>query len=164
MAPAAPTPDWVKALKPSGPQGSELLQQERAKSNLPVKKLSQFMFTQEAMDRRDRVLSVLEKEKVFNKEQNYFAGRLDRFETALARAKRLRQLTVDNKWDETDYRTAWDLISEPGPYGLHDSMFLVSLAIPSCSQQGRALTTTGHVERTRHSRAAGTVPEEGRKL
>ena len=71
------------------------------------------------------MLKVLESEKVFDKSQNYFAGRVDRFETALARAKKLRQLSVQHKWTQDDRMVANDLISEPGPYGLHESMFLV---------------------------------------
>lgn len=76
-------PSWVKKLTPSGPQGSELLHQERAQSNVPVNKLSEFLFTKEVLDRQGKVLKVLKSEKVFDKSQNYFAGREDRFETAL---------------------------------------------------------------------------------
>ena len=125
MPPITPTPQWVKDLKPSGPQGSELLVQERAQSKIPVDQLSQFLFTKEGIERKKRVLKVLESEKVFDKSQNYFAGRVDRFETALARAKKLRQLSVQNNWSQDDRMVANDLISEPGPYGLHESMFLV---------------------------------------
>jgi acyl-CoA oxidase len=125
MAAAAPTPDWVKKLTPSNPQGSEILEDERRQSNLPVDKLSRFLFTQEAIDRKRRVLKILQSEKVFDKSQNYFAGRIDGFETALARAKRLRQLSVQHAWDDVEYQTAADLISQPGPYGLHHSMCLV---------------------------------------
>ncbi|OCL14495.1 acyl-CoA oxidase [Glonium stellatum] len=121
------TPSWVKALEPSGPQGHELLKQERARSNIPVEKLSEFLFTKEAINRKHRVLQVLRSEKVFDKSQNYFAGRIDRFETALARAKKLRQLKVEHNWSLEDFHTAGDLISEPGPYGLHESMFLITL-------------------------------------
>jgi len=121
----APTPSWVKALKPSGPQGSELLKQERDQSNLDVEKLSNFIFTKEVLDRQQRVLKVLQSERVFDKSQNYFAGRVDRFQTALARAKRLQQLTVKHNWSKDEFLTANELISEPGPYGLHVSMFLV---------------------------------------
>jgi len=124
----APTPSWVKALKPSGPQGSELLKQERDQSNLDVDKLSNFIFTKEVLDRQQRILKVLESERVFDKSQNYFAGRVDRFQTALARAKRLQQLTVKHKWSRDEFITANELISEPGPYGLHVSMFLVRMA------------------------------------
>lgn len=120
-------PGWVKALKPSGPQGSELLEHERNKSNIDVDQLSTFLFTREGMERKKRILDILQKEKVFDKSQNYFAGRIDRFETALARAKRLRQLQDVHSWTQEDKMVANDLISEPGPYGLHESMYLITL-------------------------------------
>lgn len=121
----SPTPQWVKDLKPAGVQGTELLAQERSNSNVDVKALTKFLFTQEGIARKHRILKILEAEKVFNKSQNYFAGRIDRFETALARAKRLRQLQVKHNWTDQDKAVANELISEPGPYGLHESMFLV---------------------------------------
>ncbi|KAL9010980.1 MAG: hypothetical protein Q9173_004142, partial [Seirophora scorigena] len=57
------------------PEGSDLLQRERAQSNLPLEKLSDFLFTKEVLDRQDRILSILTSEKVFDKSQNYFNGR-----------------------------------------------------------------------------------------
>lgn len=118
-------PSWVKNLTPSGPQGSELLSYERAQSEIPVEKLSNFLFTEAVLRRQDSVLSLLKADKVFDKSQNYFDGREERFKTALARAKRLRQLSVQHQWSKEDYQMASELISEPGPYGLHASMFLV---------------------------------------
>ena len=123
----SPTPDWVKALKPSSPQGSELVQHDIAQSKIDVGKLSAFLFTQKALDRKQEILGILQAEKIFDKSKNYFDGRVDRFKTALARAKRLRQLEVKYKWTQDDLQVATDLISEPGPYGLHASMFLVSI-------------------------------------
>ena len=123
----APTPQWVKKLTPSGPQGSELLAQERSQSSLQVEKLSEFLFSREVLQRREKILKVLEADKVFDKSQNYFAGRVERFQTALARAKRLQQLNVKHKWSQDEFMTANELISEPGPYGLHASMFLITL-------------------------------------
>ena len=120
-------PQWVKDLKPAGPQGSELLKQERDGSNVNVDQLSTFLFTKEQLERKRRILKILQSEKVFNKSQNYFAGRTDRFETALARAKKLRQLQLQHNWTQEDRMTANELISEPGPYGLHESMFLITL-------------------------------------
>jgi acyl-CoA oxidase len=128
----APNPQWVKDLKPAGPQGHELLAKERDSSNINIQKLSEFLHTKKELDRKYRILKVLESEKVFDKSQNYFAGRIDRFETSLARAKRLRQLTVKLGWDKDDFNTANELLSESTPYRLHDSMFLVSLAISLC--------------------------------
>ena len=119
------TPQWVKALKPSTPQGADLIQAERDKSKISVDKLSKFLFTKEVLERQDRILGILQSEKIFDKSQNYFDGRVDKFKTALARAKRLRQLQVKHNWDRDEYMTANELISEPGPYGLHASMYLV---------------------------------------
>ena len=115
----------MKKLTPSGPQGSELLSQERAQSNIPVQRLSEFLFSKDVLARQERILGVLKAEKVFNKSQNYFDGREARFQTALARAKRMRQLAVKHRWSQDEYMMASELISEPGPYGLHASMFLV---------------------------------------
>lgn len=124
----APTPDWVKKLTPSSPQGSDLLKAEREKSNISVEKLSSFLFTKEVIERQERILNVLKADKAFDKSQNYFDGRAERWQTALARAKRMRQLEVEYKWDRDELAVAYDLISEPGPYGLHLSMYLVSRA------------------------------------
>ncbi|EXJ59288.1 acyl-CoA oxidase [Cladophialophora yegresii CBS 114405] len=128
-------PEWVKALKPSGPQGSELLQQERAKSSLNVDQLADFMFTREILQRNERILNILQADPVFDKSQNYFRGRTSRIEAALARGKRLQQLQMQHKWTKEEYQAANELISEPTPYGLHASMFLVTLREQGTLQQ-----------------------------
>jgi acyl-CoA oxidase len=120
-------PAWVKALKPSGPQGSELLEQERSKSNLNIDQLADFLFTKQELDKRARILKILQADPVFDKSQNYFRGRTERMEAALARGKRLRQLSEKHGWDEREYHIANELLSEPGPYGLHAGMFLKTL-------------------------------------
>ena len=107
-------------------QGAELLKEERDKSNVPVEKLSEFLFSRETLDRQDRILKILTADKVFDKAQNYFHGRVERFKTALARQKRLSQLSKKHGWTNDEYQMASELISEPGPYGLHVGMFLVS--------------------------------------
>ena len=122
-----PNPDWVKALKPSGPQGSELIQQERDRSALNVDQLATFLFTNEVLERKAKILEILKSHDVFDKSQNYFRGRRERLEAALARAKALRQLSTKHGWTQEEYTVANDLISEPTPYGLHASMFLKTL-------------------------------------
>lgn len=118
-------PSWVAELEPAGPQGAELLEKERSQSNVPVNRLAEFLFTKEVLARQDKILEILESEKAFDKSHNYFDGREARFITALARAKRLQQLAEKHKWTRDEYVMATELISEPGPYGLHVSMFLV---------------------------------------
>ena len=124
----SPPPDWVKALQPSGPQGSELLAQERAQSNLNVEKMSELLHTKEALARQQKLLEILQPEQVFDKSQNHTLGRVDRLQRSLAKAKRLQQLAEKYQWNMEELHAANDLIGEPTPYGLHASMFLVSEA------------------------------------
>lgn len=142
-------PPWVKSLKPSGPQGSELLKHEREQSNIPVDKLSEFLFTKEVLARQTKILNILTAEKVFDKSLNYFNGREERFKTALARQKRMQQLAVRHQWTKDEYMMASELISEPGPYGLHVSMFLVRVINYSSILFG-LITTVDHSPRPRH--------------
>jgi acyl-CoA oxidase len=121
----APTPQWVKDLTPAKPTGQKTLEDERNKSNLDVTQLSNFLFGKEQLERKNYIEDLLKKEPVFDKSQNYFDGRIDRFKTALAREKRLFQLEREHKFTEKDQYTANSLIGEPGPYGLHKTMFLV---------------------------------------
>ncbi|KAG7403464.1 Peroxisomal acyl-coenzyme A oxidase 1 [Fusarium oxysporum f. sp. rapae] len=122
-----PNPDWVKALKPSGPQGSELIEHERGQSDINVDQLATFLFTREVLERNEKILKILQADPVFDKSQNYFRGRQERLEAALARGKALKRLSVKHQWTEEEYHAANELISEPTPYGLHATMFLKTL-------------------------------------
>jgi acyl-CoA oxidase len=122
-----PNPDWVKALKPSGPQGPELIEHERGQSDINVDQLATFLFTREVFERNEKILKILQADPVFDKSQNYFRGRQERLEAALARGKALKRLSVKHQWTEEEYHAANELISEPTPYGLHATMFLKTL-------------------------------------
>lgn len=121
------TPDWVRSLRPSGPQGSDILAAERAASVLDADSLATFMHTEETLQRDARILSILESDPVFNKSDDYFRGRIDRLKAALARGKRLQRLTKEHGWSEDEYHVAYELIGEPTPYGLHMGMFTKTL-------------------------------------
>ena len=123
----APTPAWVKQLTPSGPQGHELLDAERAKSDIHVEKLQELLLTKDAIEQRKRILQILKSEPVFDKSSNYFNGRMERFERALAREKKLQLLRRKHNWTADELRTATEAVAEPGPYALHESMFKVCL-------------------------------------
>lgn len=122
-----PNPPWVKKLAVASPHGAELLAKERAASNIDVDQLAEYMFTQEALDRRERVLEVLAADPVFDKSQNYFQGRDARIKASLGKAKRLTQLSIQHKWSPEDHACANDLLTEATPYRLHDTMFLITL-------------------------------------
>jgi acyl-CoA oxidase len=122
-----PPPAWVQALTPAEPQGTQLLAQERAQSNIDVNKLGELLHTKEALDKQNSILSVLKSEKVFDKSRNHTLGRTEKIQLALARGKRLQQLKKVHGWSDEDAYVANELLAEPTPYGLHASMFLVIL-------------------------------------
>ncbi|KAF4213842.1 hypothetical protein CNMCM8980_003933 [Aspergillus fumigatiaffinis] len=123
----SPPPEWVKALTPSSPQGTDLLKQERAQSNVEVDKLAEFLHTKAFLEKQQRFLELLSSEKVFDKSQMHSLGRPERIQRALAKGKRLQQLKEKYNWSIEDYHFASEMIGEPTPYGLHASMFLVTL-------------------------------------
>jgi hypothetical protein len=151
-------------LKPSPPKGTDLLVAEREKSKVAVEKLSEFLFTKEVLERQDRILKILQAEEVFDKSQNYFDGRVDRFKASLARAKRLRQLQVKHNWDREEYMCANELISEPTPYGLHASMYLVGLRQSYYDQLLTRTCPPDNTQRPRYTRTAQTLSRTRREL
>lgn len=122
-----PNPDWVQALVPSGTQGTKLLEQERTSSDINADQVAKFLFTSENLERNAKILKILKSHDVFDKRNNYFHGRTERIKAALARGKKLRQLSVEHNWTPHEYVVANELISEPTPYGLHEHMFLKTL-------------------------------------
>ncbi|GFF24154.1 putative peroxisomal acyl-coenzyme A oxidase 1.2 [Aspergillus udagawae] len=131
----SPPPEWVKALTPSSPQGTDLLKQERAQSNVEVDKLAEFLHTKAFLEKQQRFLELLSSEKVFDKSQMHAQGRTERIQRALAKGKRLQQLKEKYNWSTEDFHFASEMIGEPTPYGLHASMFLVTLREQSTPEQ-----------------------------
>lgn len=124
-------PDWVQKLMPAAPQGQDILSSERAKSNVDVDRLADFLFTQQTLQRRENILKVLTSEPVFDKSKNYYQGREDRILSALARGKRLQQLVEKHNWSQEEFENAIQLISEVSPLAMHYKMFM-----PTIREQG----------------------------
>ncbi|ROW05699.1 hypothetical protein VMCG_05160 [Cytospora schulzeri] len=124
-------PDWVQQLKPASPQGTDILAQERGKSNVNVDQLAEFLFTKEALQRKDKILNTLSSDPVFDKSKNYYQGREDRILQALARGKRLEQLSQKHKWTQDEFDQANQLLGEVTPLVMHYKMFT-----PTIREQG----------------------------
>lgn len=124
-------PDWVKRLQPAAPQGTDILSSERAKSNINVDQLAEFLFSRKTLQQRDNLVKILSSEAVFDKSKNYFQAREDRILTSLARGKRLQQLTEKHKWTNEEFEHAIQLISEASPLAMHYKMFM-----PTIREQG----------------------------
>lgn len=130
-------PDWVKKLKPSAPQGSDLLAGERAKSKVNIDQLADFLFTKETLQQRDNLLKILTAEPVFDKSQNYYRGREDGMLVALARGKRLQQLVEKHRWTNDEFEAAFQLIGESSPLGMHYKMFMPTIREQGTPEQHR---------------------------
>lgn len=124
-------PDWVKKLKPAPPQGTDILTGERAKSNVNIDQLADFLFTKKTLQQRENLLKILTADPVFDKSHNYYLGREEGMLTALARGKRLQQLVEKHGWSQSEFEAAFQLIGEVSPLGMHYKMF-----IPTIREQG----------------------------
>lgn len=119
-------PSWVGALQPTEPQGSALLARERQGSTLNTDEVANYIYTEQGLQRQGSLLRILENDAVFDKTQNYFEDRVERYKRSLRRAKRLAQLNKAHHWDEEDLLAAIELVGEPTSFTLHWTMFIVS--------------------------------------
>ncbi|CAG8443810.1 8214_t:CDS:2 [Funneliformis mosseae] len=122
-------------LKPSDPQGSDLLAQERATVTFDVKELTLFLFGKKNLDRYHEILRIVENDPAFDKTNVYFMGRNELFKHAMKKEKRLAQLIKENKWKVEDIQFAEWLLDTPGPFGVHRGMFIPTLISQGTEEQ-----------------------------
>ena len=65
---------FASNLRPSEPQGEDILQAERDKSNLDSEGLSLYLFGRAYLENQSRILQILSKEELFDKTHDYFEG------------------------------------------------------------------------------------------
>nr|CAG8543188.1 12636_t:CDS:10 [Entrophospora candida] len=114
-------------LKPSDPQGSELLEQERSRATFNVQDLTLVIYGRRDLERFDRILKILENDPDLDKSNIYFLGRTELFERSLRTEKKLVKLSKENKWSPEEIQIAIFLIDLAGPFGVHRSMFIPTL-------------------------------------
>ncbi|CAG8438346.1 4787_t:CDS:2 [Ambispora gerdemannii] len=105
-------------LKTADPQGSDILAAERAKATFSVKDLALLTYGKEFFDIKDRVLSVIENDPTFDKNELYYMGR-----------------TEENKWGPDETSIAYWLIDIPGVFSVHRSMFIPTLRDQGTKEQ-----------------------------
>lgn len=119
--------DFTTRLKPRH-DGTAILQVERDASNINTDELARHLLSRDGfLERQDRVLKVLMKEKLFDKDQQLNLSRPDRFHLGLARAKAIQRIVRREGWGEEEYRMAEYLVDEMSPYFLHMSMFVTTI-------------------------------------
>ncbi|KAI9708723.1 MAG: hypothetical protein M1820_003678 [Bogoriella megaspora] len=119
--------DFTDDLRPLH-DGPATLAAERALSNIDTDELSKHLLAQDGfLERQQRIVKLLEKEKVFSKQQQMNLSRPERYHLGLARAKRLRRMAVEHHWNHHDYHMADYLVDEMSPYHLQMSMFVTTV-------------------------------------
>ncbi|KAL9088347.1 MAG: hypothetical protein Q9165_006272 [Trypethelium subeluteriae] len=120
-------PDFTDDLKPLY-DGQATLAAERDRSPINAEELSKHLLSRDGfLERQKRVVSVLKSEKLFSKRQQANLSRPERYYLGLARAKKLRRLVQDHKWNHQDYHMADYLVDEMSPYHLQMSMFVTTI-------------------------------------
>jgi acyl-CoA oxidase len=82
-------PTKFPKLAPKGPSGELFLANERAKGTFDVNELSKFMYTEEWLQRMNKVLEVMENDPAFDKTDRYYLSRKDKIANSLYKDKRL---------------------------------------------------------------------------
>ena len=119
--------DFTDNLKPLY-DGQATLAAERHRSTINVEELSNHLLSRNGfLERQKRIVKILEKEKLFSKRQQMNLSRPERYHLGLARAKKLRRLVQQHKWDRGDSTMAQYLVDEMSPYELQMSMFITTI-------------------------------------
>ncbi|GAB1726007.1 hypothetical protein NU195Hw_g5440t1 [Hortaea werneckii] len=121
-------PDFTDLLKPATPDGPAILAKERQQSDVSVDQLAEHLFSrQDFLRRQQRILRVLENDKLFKKAKQQNLSRPERYQLGLARAKQLRRYADQYRWDGEDLDMAQYLCDDVSPYMVHYSMFITTI-------------------------------------
>lgn len=118
-------PDFTDNLKPAEPLGPSILADERTGSDVPVHELAKHLLSRNNfLERQARILPILERDLLFKKIKQSNLSRPERYHLGLARAKKLRRLADQYRWDHEDQEMATYLCDDVSPYMVHTSMFI----------------------------------------
>lgn len=127
--------DFTDNLQPAEPSGPSILQKERDGSNVNVDRLAKHLLSRnDFLGRQKRILAIIKDIPYFCKRNQLNMARPDRYHLGLARAKTLKRLSMQHKWDDEDYKMADYLMDEMGPYALQFTMFATSIR-EQCSDE-----------------------------
>ncbi|EOA92254.1 hypothetical protein ACJQWK_03762 [Exserohilum turcicum] len=129
--------DFTDTLRPLY-NGTAALQAERDRSCIHLDRLAHHLLGRHGfLERQQKVLAVLTKEKLFNKDQTLNLSRPERYHLGLARAKAIQRLMRREGWDHEDYKMAEYLTDETSPYYLHMTMFATTVREQGSEEQQR---------------------------
>lgn len=131
-------PDFTEHLRPASPTGPETLAHERGQSDVSVDELAQHLLRRDGfLERQQRILPILEKDRLFSKARQQNLSRPERYHLGLARAKKIRRYQDQYGWDQEDYRMAAYLCDDVSPMMVHDSMFPVTIREQASEEQSK---------------------------
>lgn len=97
--------DFTDRLIPAEPRGPDTLANERAQSSLKVQELAHHLLSRDGfLERQDRILAQLKKERLLSKETQQNLSRPDRYKLGLARAKLLLRMKKKLGWSAEDHK------------------------------------------------------------
>jgi len=97
--------DFTDHLKPAKPRGPETLAKERNQSPIDATALGNHLLSSDGfLERQERILKLVQKEKLLSKEKQQNLSRPDRYKLGLARAKLLRRMQSSYGWGEEDLK------------------------------------------------------------
>ncbi|KAF2849024.1 acyl-CoA oxidase [Plenodomus tracheiphilus IPT5] len=133
--------DFTDHLKPTH-DGTAALQAERDGSSYRRDPACKTPSNRDGfLERQEKVLKALSKEKLFDKDQQLNLSRTGRYQLGLARAKAIQRLIRGENWSYEDSQMAENLNDEMSPYCLHMSMFVTTTELGHGSNV-RGLETT----------------------
>lgn len=116
-------PDFTDSLEPRH-SGTATLQAERDGSAINADELAKHLLSRDGfLERQEKVIKILSKEKLFHKDQQMNLSRPERYHLGLARAKAIQRIIRREGWDREDDKMAEYLVDETSPYHLHMTMF-----------------------------------------
>lgn len=108
-------PTKFPSLDENAPSGSDLLSLERCKASFEVQKLTEFMYTKAWLEKRDRVLAVIERDPGFSKDHRYYQSRDARLKSGYNKDKRIIELAKEHQWGPEERRVATFLYDQSTP-------------------------------------------------
>ncbi|PIL25736.1 hypothetical protein GSI_11486 [Ganoderma sinense ZZ0214-1] len=106
-------------------QNQNVVDMKRARQ-LPTvdsKKLSIFLWGETEWEARQRILSILSNDPIFDKSRRPFLTRTQLYTRGLAMMSRIHELTEQHQWSASDAALAFKVLDEPLPIQLHMAAF-----------------------------------------
>lgn len=112
--------DWVDNLKPGGVSGPSSLAAERAGSPVDTDALAHHLLGPVYLERQERILKILQEDKLFSKENVMNLSRPDWYMLGPARGMCIRQLQDKHGWSFEEHAIEHHVLADSDGAGKRD--------------------------------------------